>query len=181
LHLGIDTGMRDLLHWKSILDTYLLTRNYTRCNYYAVWIDRTPEIMSSGIRETSYDFGGRRLQDITDLNAILDWMSFSLISSQNGGVGVFVWVGDSPSNTQFIKSFHVQSDHMLPHALTRYILDSFENTFFAPNWYDLLTDKQKNYIEQRMYSLSTSDQNLLEDGMRLVNWKVIRRETNLQF
>lgn len=183
-NLGIEAGLQDIKRYKSGYDTALLSNDYSQSFYYAINFSNTPDILCSAGQSPSIDFNGKTLQNLGDLNAELDHLTFSIIAIDKGGVAVFSWLGDCPASVQFIQSLHSQSDSEIPHSLVRYIFEFFENTYFSPNWWDSLPDSSKLSIRRRFstainpFKVRYSDC-LKDDGLRPVSWQISSRETNL--
>lgn len=114
----------------------------------------------------------------------LDGFSFSLIGTDSGGVVLFSWLGESEVGLKFIRSLDKLSDDEIVHAIVRFIFEFFENTYFAPEWWEGLTENEKERIGTRMTASAnpTIEPNpdcLKDDGLRVVKWKVQGRVSNL--
>ena len=79
------------------------------------------------------------------------------------------------------------SDNQIPHAICRFTFEYFENVFIAPGWWESLDSIAQNVIIDRQITggWSTGDERetsaLKDDGLRLVNWRVVSRKTNVSF
>lgn len=184
LSSGTEAGLRDIKQCKSEYDAALLSKDDSQAFYYVINFSDTPDIMCSGGQFPEIDFNGKSLQNLADLNAKLDHLTFSIIATENGGAAVFSWLGDSPASIQLVRSLHSQSDSEIPHSLVRYVFEFFENAFFSPDWWDSMADPAKLAIRRRLSTAIDISKTrhlscLKDDGIRVVSWKVSSRETNL--
>lgn len=179
---GVILGLKDLLHHKSMYDQALLQSKFDDVYYYTVFLEQTPDIMCSGAIQVEYDFAGKVLQDLTTVD-IAEYLTFSLLSTSSGGAAVFTWLGENLTCIELIKSLHTFSDSEIPHAILRFCLDSFENIYISPSWWDSLNHEQKEILLKRVnYRTDPLDDinpnSLKDDGVRVVKWKVTSRDTN---
>lgn len=97
---------------------------------------------------------------------------------------VFSWLGKSEAAERFVKSLHALSDHELPHAIVRFSFEYFENIFVSPVWWEGLSNSTQQILLQRQRAgLPSSPERtarcLVDDGLRVVNWSIASRETNI--
>ena len=182
--LGVETGLRDLRHYKALLDNAILTENCSNVYYYAIILDRIPDAMCSGAISPECDFQGNVLQDLMKLDSILDSMAFSLLATDKGGIAYFAWITEGVKNRQFIASLHSLSDDEVVHAILRFTFEYFENTYISPVWWEELPERTQRKLIERFeasFNVFRSRENecLKDDGIRAVSWKVIDRITNL--
>lgn len=185
---GATKGLENLEYHKSHMDNAIINRNFQDVFYYAIQFDRIPDILCSGSFHPTYDFHGNQLQDlefIIETGIQADHIAFSLLSNSKGGIGLFSWIGDQKANTGFVQSLHALSDIQVVHSLFRLTVEYFENIFLAPVWWENLTKtQQQKFISRFENSIDrggSHDPNcLVDDGIRLVNWKFLGRYTNLK-
>ncbi len=178
---GYAEGVAELETVKSEYDRILLESNgYVDLRYYAVELDRTPEIMCSGFGSPETDFDGNRIQHLADLEPIQN-ISFSLISNvehvsnEDAGAGVFAWLGEQPAMECLMRSFHGIPDAEKPAALVRYVFGGHENFAISPEWYDARTAEEQQAIKQRILSGASWEypqHDFTDDGHRTVDWQV---------
>lgn len=184
LQKGNEAGLSDLEYHKSLYDDKLLSGDFSELRYYLINLKDVPEITCSGAAQFEIDFEGNILQDLARLEQRLDGFSFSLIGTDSGGVVLFSWLGESEVGLKFIRSLDKLSDDEIVHAIVRFIFEFFENTYFAPEWWEGLTENEKERIGTRMTASAnpTIEPNpdcLKDDGLRVVKWKVQGRVSNL--
>lgn len=97
---------------------------------------------------------------------------------------VFSWAGNSSVNSRFIKSLDSLSEDLIPHAIARFTFEYFENVFMSPDWWDGLSEPDKKAILKRVLSevhpeMPRTDGCLIDDGLRIIDWSIVSRETNL--
>ena len=179
---GIILGLNDLKHHKNMYDQALLTSDFSNVHYYTIFLENTPDLMCSGAVQVEYDFNGVVLQDLATVE-ISEYTTFSLVSTNSGGVAVFSWLGENPICLSLIKSLHSLSDIEIPHAILRFCLDSFENVYVSPNWWESLSIEHQKYLLKRVSYRTEpwadiNPQSLKDDGTKIVEWKVVSRDTN---
>lgn len=182
---GVKFGLENLEAYKKRYDMNLVSKNFADIRYYVVRLKDVPEIMCSGSAYFEMDFQGNLLQDIGQLDEHMDGFSFSLIGEEDSGMIVFSWLGNSLVGTNFARTLNSLADNEIPHAVVRLIFAFFENTFFSPFWWESLSDTARESIKTRI-NVATSpvlDRKtncLMDDGLRVVNWQVTERLTNVQ-
>ncbi|MEO8167570.1 MAG: hypothetical protein ABI623_04925 [bacterium] len=184
---GVQAGLSDLQHHKGIYDTKLLAGDYSDVSYYAVSFDRVPDFMCSSALLLEMDFGGNPLQtpsQFMQLGNRLLQCTFSLIGADSGGYVVFSWIGENSHGMKFIGSLDVCSDEEIPHAIVRFAFEFFENIAISPTWWEGLKKSDRERLQKRTETgLSPMEERspkcLMDDGLRVVEWKVVAREKHL--
>jgi hypothetical protein len=98
---------------------------------------------------------------------------------------VFSWLGENRASEKFVKSLASLSNDLLPHAIIRFTFEHFENIFASPDWWEGLVETAKQALLCRQMSVTMpqrmqrASNYLFDDGLRVVLWKVVARETNL--
>jgi len=183
LDQGSTIGLRDLVHYKSAYDKALLAQDFSNIFYYVIRLSNTPDFLCSAPHMPDSDFEGNVLQNIADTSIVVDQLTFSLIATGSGGAIVFSWHGKSDAAEQLVKSLHSLPDQALPHAIVRFTFEYFENVFVSPKWWEELNDPARQRLLQRQWaglpSTGHIPECLLDDGLQVVNWTVVSRETNL--
>ena len=152
--------------------------------YFIATFRKSPEILCSGVLQATHDFRGNVIQDLGYLNIPADWLTFSLVATGDGGAAVFSWPGEHVKSENVIKTLIALADDALPHAITRFAFEFFENTYFSPDWWDHLDESVQTSIRKRQLSgeglvLPRSDRCLLDDGVRAVNWQISSRISSI--
>jgi hypothetical protein len=186
---GVRAGLDDLNHYKSLYDRLLLAGDFSDVSYYAILFDGVPDFMCSSAILLEMDFKGNQLQTLQDFsktNKRLEQCTFSLIATDSGGAAVFSWIGANPPGIRFVDSLDSFDDADLPHAVTRFSFEFFENVAVSPKWWNNLTAKDKATLQSRTEAGLdlTSERDprcLMDDGLRVVNWKVVGRTKTIAF
>jgi hypothetical protein len=69
-------------------------------------------------------------------------------------------------------------------AVVRLVFSHFENTYFRQSWWDSLAESTQTYLLRRFWLpdnpfLPKSDNYLVDDGVRLAQWQVVGRYSNV--
>jgi hypothetical protein len=179
---GVVAGLKELEHHKVFYDKALVGSDFSNVHYYILELDRIPDFMCSGAVQPDYDFDGNLLQDWLNLTSCLDHITFSLIATDKGGAAVFSWCGKNEASENLMRSFDSMKDDELPHALTRYVFESFENVYASPTWWEGLDKADQEKLLARLrsnFEKSRASAYLKDDGQRVATWKVTDRKTNL--
>lgn len=176
-----EIGLRDIGESKNALDTMLRTKNYNDIRAYIVTFEGTPNILCAASHYPQYDFTGRLLQDLSNLDVSLCPISFSLIPTDTGGAFVLSWIQKDDSICQpLAASLDDLPDNQISDAIVRYVLEFCENRFLCPDWWEALSSNNKAKIASRVQcAVSLTKKRLasclMDDGLRLVSWDVIDR------
>ncbi len=182
---GFENGFKEIQLYKSAYDRALQRSDFSEVRYFVVWFDCIPDVLCSAAMHPQIDFQGTLLQELRTYGTLPDHLSFSLLTTNEGGAAVFSWLGENRASEKFVKSLASLSNDLLPHAIIRFSFEHFENIFASPNWWEGLEETAKQSLlfkqmsvtmPQRMKRVSNY---LLDDGLRAVSWKVVARETNL--
>ena len=179
---GIDlkAGLRDLIRSKSKYDKILDKRQFEKVRAYVIKLDHPPPVMCSGAISPEYDFAGRDLQDLSDLELRPDVITFTSFYGGTHGFVVFSWLSehDSSCNT-FIESLESIPDKGVTTGLIRFIFDTFENFHLNPEWWEGLPARTKTALKARfeasfIYS-EGRNKPLKDDGVLFDPWHVLDR------
>jgi len=182
--IGVEAGLNDLTTIKARYDEILIKHDYTDVKYYIIFLKEVPDFVCSGFTQPVYDYHGNHLQDLSDLNIISENLSFSIIATDFGGVIIYSWADRNISSARLIKSLTNLNPQKQVNASARFAFENFENLFISPNWWETLDPQVQQKIFQRHLS-GTPDyphmaNDLVDDGLDLVSWKVMKIETNLR-
>lgn len=175
-------GINDFNTFKKKYDHKLTVNDFTNINYYYIEFENKIPIVSCGATSPEMDFHGNDVRSIKYTHETPEIYSFNLECTKEYGFALFSWIGNQKHCTKLIKSFDILTDFEKEHALFRYLLEYYENLFIDPNWFDRLTQDHKDYIIKRALSAdgrTRNEKSLLEDGKRIVNWKIREIKTNL--
>lgn len=182
---GNDLGLLDVKNQKDLYDTSLTSGSYSSVRDALIWLDRCPEIMSTGVHSPVCGFDGSAIQTLTDFadtSRRMDMVGYALLGTDTGGVAAFVWIGKSSHNAKLVNSLLSLGDDMIPHALARFAVSTSENTYFSPSWWDGLSDSERDAIAARLHDEPNVGQDmdrLLDGGLRLVNWTVVDKDVHI--
>ncbi|HJQ24672.1 MAG TPA: hypothetical protein VKA60_12210 [Blastocatellia bacterium] len=183
---GERSSLRHLERYKSIYDHCLLTEDYVEVQYYVIRIGCTPDFVCSGCVFPDYDFSGNKLQTLTNLDEIPQLISFSVLASDLGGLAVFGWVGPTPTAVKLVQTLDSLPNDQISHALVRFSFEYVENIFMSIDWWDQLAERVKSKLILRSLTGARPDLErrfdcLADDGLRIVSWPVLARQTNIDF
>ena len=117
LRSGAEFALQDQVVY-DIMGKALLRNNYRGTNYFAVVLDKVPDILCSGGPNVTYDFHGNMIQNMDKdpyRQKPYDIITVSLLPcGANRGVAVFAWYGKSSVNRRFIKSLQQLPKSKIP-------------------------------------------------------------------
>lgn len=161
----------------------IIEDDFSDFNYYAIELDRKPDIVASGGSTLVCDIYGIAIQELESPEP-LDLIAFNLLPHRTKyGIAVFSWHGKSESNEKFIRSFHSIADADKPNLLVSFVLHNIENTFAAPRWWDSLPNDEKRKLLSKMYFsvawFTPANHPIAYDSTQYVDWKVTDTKTNI--
>lgn len=161
-----------------------IEQDFSKARYFAIALNRVPDILCSGMTNVEFDFNGKRLQSVFQEHR-QDLITLSLLPFRsNRGIAIFAWYGESDVNVKFIRSLESLGKHEIPDALIRFIFEHFDNFFAAPNWWENLSaTAHQSLLERFQRTLSFESYvfiDLRPDGMRYVDWNATGISTNLK-
>lgn len=182
--LGIETTINELELAKFVHDDILLSQTYSQVNYYAIRLGTIPDVVCSGMPQPTFDFRGKKLQELSRIDVVLDYLAFSIIAQDIGGMIVYGWIGENKSAERLIASLrHMTLENQI-HASVRFAFESIENLFMSPDWWEGLDINAQDRLRVRQLSdihpdFPQQSDCLLDDGLRLVSWYPLAIETNI--
>lgn len=176
--MAYQVSMCDLRGHKKQYDFMLAAHDYSAIRAFIVSFESVPEILCSGAIHPECDFSGQVLQNLGDLSAKMELITFSLISTDCGGAFIFAWhnSGDSVCR-QLATSLNSFADDELSPAVVRFVLEFCENLYMNPVWWDKSDQPIKDALQNRLQArLSMQEARsascLVDDGVRAISWKV---------
>lgn len=184
--MGIEPKM--LIHQKENLDKLLIKRNYKNQSYYAIIIDKIPEIQCSTTWIPALDFDNNELFDLNNYNLHVPSISIDILAFEEKGIILFSWNSAneytySEANIKFIKSLDNILNTEKPMAILHLIFSFNENIFISPVWWDSLSDNKKEILKG-IQPTAIEEMNILRDYKiieNFVDWNVIDIKTNIEF
>lgn len=180
---GTHTGLHCISTHKHLLDSVLVSQDFSSIHAYVIDLENPPDIMCSGALFVETDFEGNEFDNLAKADERLpDLLAFSSFASGTNGKIAFVWSDVSVNGfcDSFIKSLDRIPDVDLPHAIMRFIFEHIENCYFRPDWWESLSEPDKERLMARIETSADpftkrSPKCLCDDGVRIVQWKVIGR------
>lgn len=182
--IGIEPKM--LIHQKENLDKILMKSNYKNQSYYAIIIDKIPEIQCSTTWIPTLDFDNNELFDLDNYNLHVPSISIDILTFKEKGIILFSWnrlneFTYSEANIKFIKSLDNILNPEKPMAILHLLFSFSEDIFLSPSWFDSLEDNKKEILKgisrKAFENMSVlKDYKILEN---FVNWNVIDIKTNI--
>ena len=185
---GARKAVEELQDIKRHYDEVISQRRFTELGYYLVTFGSTPDVMCSGVAQVTHDFRGCEIARLGNLKVPANWLTFSLVATDEGGAAVFSWPQNHTKSEWVLRTLEELSDEDLPHAIIRFGFEYFENTYFNPNWWDALYRGTQTILRKRQLreiigplgerDFPRPDACLSDDGVRAVDWPGIRRKAS---
>ncbi len=172
---GVLLGIDDLQHHKRLYDTAMFKRSANDVRSFWFVLDSQPNYACTGGIFPEVDFHGVTPQDLAQ-SSPLDMVFFSVLPGDGKGLVVFSWLDPAPASAALVDSLLTLTSADLPHAITRFAFEFYENILVSPDWWANLPDVEKQRLADRAES-STPDvlrlpDCLLDDGKRIVTWNI---------
>ena len=183
---GLFTSMKEIRERKMLYDDILSSGDYSKVKYCVFWLEQPPDIMCSGYTNPDWDFEGKRIQNLDDFSTQAQAIALSLVVSEERGCVFFSWlVEDNSVNIALVQSLLKLPYDQIPHAIVRFVLSSFENQFWRPEWWEGLKEANQDALIQRLTKcahpvIQIPANYLTDDGQRVVDWKICRIDTNVK-
>jgi len=166
-------GLNRLLHFAE--PTYydmgkaILQRQFSSTYYYAVILDRVPDIMCSEASIINFGFDG----SLVRLKARpYDFLTVSLLPYKHDlGILVFSWYGKCKTNENFLKSLMSLGKREVPDAIVRFAFGYLNNFYFSPKWWRQLSEDKISCLMSKACN-RTMIPDIAADGNNYVDWKV---------
>ncbi|ECN8032024.1 SEC-C domain-containing protein [Salmonella enterica subsp. enterica serovar Typhimurium] len=149
---GLNAAITELNNLKTSLDRILLNRQFSEIESVVFTFSEPLPIAVSSILSPERDFDGTKIQDLNDLTVSAEQVCFNAFSSEGKGYVVFSWLGTSAIIRRFVRSLiKVQTDRIF-NTLLYFFFTKAENTYSSPEWWDSLSDKQRENIGNMIMS-----------------------------
>jgi len=177
-------ALRSLYLLKTDYDSALRALDFSRMNFYSIELAGAPDVMVSSLFAPFANFRGERIRHTDVLGTKNDHMIVSLFASGAKGWFQLAWLGESKAGLKFTQSFAELPDDQMPHAIVRLVFSHFENRYFRPSWWKSLPANYQEVLHRRFWNpqnpfASKRETYLQDDGLRLVNWRIVARTTNI--
>ena len=167
------SGLKRLLHFAE--QTYdqmgkaILKRHFSNAYYYALILDRVPDILCSEASIINFGFD-RSL--VREKPQPYDFLTLSLLPyRQRSGIAIFAWHGKCKTNEKFLKSLMSLGKREVPDAIARFAFAYLNNFYFSPKWWRQLSEEKKCCLMNKAVN-RTLIPDLTADGNKYVDWKI---------
>lgn len=181
--MGVNAGLRDIEHYKTIYDEILLYGDFSSVRAYIIKLDSPPPIMCSAGTFLEQDFEGNQLQDLDNLNVTPQLLNFTSFYGGECGVIVFTWLPECDLVCRpFIDSLRSLPPDRITDGLIRFFFEFCENLHIQPDWWENLSDSRRDALIGRLAASAniTSPRNsgcIADDGIRFDNWPISGSKT----
>ncbi|MEK9536791.1 SEC-C domain-containing protein [Pantoea agglomerans] len=149
---GLNAAINELSNLKTSLDRILLSRQFSEIESVIFTFSEPLPFAVSSILSPERDFDGTEIQDLNDLNVPAEQICFNAFSGEGKGYIVFSWLGTSAIIRRFIRSLiKIPADRIF-NTLLYFFFTKAENTYSSPDWWDSLSDKQRENIGNMIMS-----------------------------
>lgn len=184
--IGLSIVLKEIRGRKQRYDEILKEEDFTNVRYCVIWLEQPPDIMCSSCTNPKWDFAGKRIQNLADLNTPAQAVAASLLASRQHGCVFFSWLAeDEGACTKLVGSLLGLPRDRIPDAIVRFVLSSFENQFWRPDWWEALAGEAQDALIQRFHDAINPftlvrPNYLCEDRWSVVDWQMTRVETNVE-
>lgn len=180
---GIQSGLNNLLHYKTAYDDAFINDNFESMKFLVIRFNSDPFLMSSGAIYPEFDFDGKELQ-VLGRKEKHSLMTVNACSTPEGGAVIFQWVGDDTINLQLVRSFLKIPQSNWGNVFTQFAFESFENLFISPSWWDSLSKDTKTRLQNRMqcgvgHKKRHQGNCFIPDGVEYGFWNVTGAQANV--
>ncbi|QMJ22688.1 SEC-C domain-containing protein [Escherichia coli] len=149
---GLKAAMIELNNLKASLDRMQLSRQFSEIESVIFTFSEPLPIAVSSILSPERDFDGAQIQDLSDLTVSAEQVCFNAFSGEGKGYVVFSWLRTSGIIRRFVQSLiKVPADRIF-NTLLYFFFTKAENTYSSPEWWDSLSDKQRENIGNMIMS-----------------------------
>lgn len=176
---GVILGQSDNVLYKAAADELLGSGQYEQWGSAVFTIEGELSIASSGSATPSFDLNAYRIQDLSDLEVPAQALFFGIVSGPPGtrtNYVVFSWPPRCPAIEALVDSIIGLPPDRQGDALARFMLAHVENTYFAPWWWNSLSDLQQTEVLRLSALFFPEDEVTILGRPRLVDWRVVGSE-----
>lgn len=144
---GASCALNELNVLKDFFDNELTGKTKDTFSHLVIVFDSKLPIAVSSIFAPIADFDGKEIQNLADLSIPAQQLIINSFSSEGKGYALFSWQKGSDKILEFTDSFIKINDNDKFSALVRLFIGHAENCFYSPDWWNSLSEKQKNKVE----------------------------------
>lgn len=178
----VEIRLKNLEESKRQSDKSMLERDFSDYKFYVAFTHEIPDILCSALVVPQSDFSGNQMECLNEDNTFR-YCAFSIIGCETGGAVVFSGSNDkSPSILQLVQSFCRISDSQATDAIVRFAFEFSNNVCISPSWWDRLDVPSKERLIDRAQSGHLTERRtdcLIDDGVKVASWKIVKRQTNM--
>ena len=142
-------GFKNLERHKLLYGASLKSRSFHEVRYVLFLSNEKPTIAFSGLLYPDFDFMGRQLQELGNHQKQLELITFCSAPMKDGWGYLFSWHNTSSRVcTEFMRSLATMmfEGHNISDLLFRMVVLNCENCAISPEWWELLSKKQREEI-----------------------------------
>jgi len=124
---------------KSLYDAWVTEANFHETNGFVIYFDGPPDFQCAEIVAIKFDFLGHRLHEPQPPAHLCAYT----IAVDGGWVFALSWTGRNMAAEQLANSFGQLTEDAKAPAILRYAIEYTDNIFFAPRWWDSLSEAQQ--------------------------------------
>ncbi len=174
--IALAAGLRDLKQAKALYDDALLQKKYANISYYLVTMDHASPIVCTIGFLPEIDFQGNRLQALDNMNAHVDHITCSILTTPSGTAIICAWLNEkNGASSALINSIDRLKPHQLPNALVRLIFEHGSNVYFSESWWNQLHDSAKQTIARHANSIIQEKDLTLDSSLHIL-WSISSRK-----
>jgi len=165
-------GFKNLERHKLLYDRSLKSRSFSDIEYVLFLSSEKPTIAFSGLLYPDFDFMGRQLQNLGNHQEQLQLITFCSAPMTNGWGYLFSWHNTSSSVcTEYMRSLAtmMHEGHTVSDLLFRMVILNSENCAISPEWWELLSENQREEITaagaSNMHPFSPVKSTYLSEGL----------------
>lgn len=142
---GIRAGLRDVHHYKAILDAAFIVKDYARVQSVIFEMGAPFPLACSGAFYPYHDIVGREIQGF-DVEVTPQPLALTILNEGQTGFAVLSWFRQSPDAPDAPTAFAdaLRKDGNVSDSLCRIAFGCLENVFAKPDWWELLTPEQQS-------------------------------------
>lgn len=165
LREGVALGLRDVRHFKKLLDIAFVAKDYAAVRSIVFETSQPFPIACSGAFYPFHDFAGNEIQS-TDLTKTPAPLAVTILNEDGKGYAVLSWfAAASAGPTVFIDALKSQPD--FTDAIARVAFSHLENVFANPTWWDGLSAEQQADSIARTIAGARPDVAMPDDLLRM--------------
>lgn len=171
---GVKRGEQDSIYWKKLADKTLLSNGFSSSHALIIQFEGDLSVVSSGAVTPTEDFDGNVLQVLHDLEALTEYVAYSVVVTRDGGAIVFSWPDEAVIISHFIDSLLKFPRDRLPDILVQFMFAYVENTYFSSEWWNSISEDKKRHIALLAANLNPYYGTIDYSLSGLVPWRITK-------